>query len=525
MRVLVTDPLPREGLAKLEEEGFEVIGKPGIDENELIRTIPGYIALIIRSGTKITDRVIDAASDLRVIGRAGTGLDNVDIDAATRKGIIVMNTPEANTISAAEHTISMLLSLSRNIPQAHFSLRKGEWNRKKFIGTEVYGKTLGIVGLGRIGSEVAKRAQAMGMRVIAYDPFVSRSRAEEIGVKLSEMEDLLPRVDYLTIHTPLTEHTKGLIGEKEFSLMKDGVRIINCARGKIIDENALYKVLKSGKVKGAALDVFEKGKPFGSPLLELDSVIATPHLGASTEEAQIRVASEIATQVADVLKRGKVANAVNTPSFPPHLKKKIGGYLSLAEKTGSLGAQLVKGHLKEMKITYKGDLSEFEVKPITIALIKGLLGFVLKESVNYINAPVLARERGIKISETKTTEKGEYSSLIRAELVSDEHHLRIEGTMLEGKIPYIVRIGECSLEFVPEGYLLVCTNVNKPGAVGKIAGILGNNGINISGLRMGRTPSEKENISVYTLDSPPSSEVIETIRGLKETLEAKLVHL
>ena len=525
MKILVTDHLSSQGLIKLKEEGFQVTEKTGLSEDELIKIIPGYVALIIRSETKVTERVINAASDLKIIGRAGTGLDNVDVDAATRKGIIVMNTPEANTISAAEHTISMLLSLSRNIPQANYSLKKGEWNRKKFIGTEVYGKILGIIGLGRIGSEVAKRAQGLGMKVMAYDPFVSRSRAEELGVTLCEFDELLSKADYLTIHTPLTENTKGLIGEREFSLMKEGARIINCARGKIIDEDALYKAIKSGKIKGAALDVFEKGKPFGSPLLELDSVIVTPHLGASTEEAQMRVALEIATQVADALKGRRIVNAVNIPSFPPYLEKKIGGYLSLAEKTGSLGAQLIKGHLKEVQITYKGDLSEFEVKPLTVALIKGLLGFVLKESVNYVNAPVLAKERGIKISEIKTTEKGEYSSLIKAELFSDTHQLKIEGTMLEGKIPYIVKINECSLEFIPKGYLLICTSMDKPGVVGKIASVLGEYGINIAELRMGRAPSRKENVSVYTLDTSPSLEVVERICSIKEILEVKLVHL
>lgn len=525
MKVLITDPLAREGVDKLREEGFQVVEKIGINEDELIKTIPGHVALIIRSGTKVTQRVIKAAPDLKIIGRAGTGLDNVDVDAATRKGIIVMNTPEGNTISAAEHTISLLLSLSRNIPQANLSLKKGEWNRKKFMGSEVYGKVLGIIGLGRIGSEVAKRAQALGMKVMAYDPFVAWEKAEEIGVTLCELEELLPQVDYLTIHTPLTEQTRGLMGKRELTLIKDGARVINCARGGIIDEDALYQALKSGKVKGAALDVFEKGKPFGSPLLELDSVIVTPHLGASTQEAQIRVAVEIATQIVDALKKGEVKNAVNIPTFPPLLEKKLRGYLSLAEKMGSLGAQLIKGHLREVEITYRGDLSDYEVKPLTVSLIKGLLGFVLKEGVNYINAPVLARERGIKILEVKTTEKGEYSGLIGVRLESDQHQLKIEGTVLEKKIPYVVKINDCSLEFVPQGHLLVCSNIDRPGAVGKISTILGKYGVNIAGLRMGRTAPGKENVSVYTLDSPPPPEAMQALHNLKEVLEAKLVHL
>jgi D-3-phosphoglycerate dehydrogenase len=332
-------------------------------------------------------------------------------------------------------------------------------------------------------------------------------------------------VDYLTIHTPLTKRTRGLIGKKELILIKDGARVINCARGGIIDEDALHQALKSGKVKGAALDVFEKGKPFGSPLLELDSVIVTPHLGASTQEAQIRVAVEIATQIVDALKRGEVKNAVNILTFPPLLEKKLRGYLSLAEKMGSLGAQLIRGHLKEIEITYRGELSDYDVKPLTVSLIKGLLEFVLKEGVNYINAPVLAKERGIKILEVKTTEKGEYSALIGVRLETDQHQLKIEGTVLEKKIPYVVKINDCSLEFVPQGHLLVCSNIDRPGAVGKISTILGKYGVNIAGLRMGRTAPGKENVSVYTLDSPPPPEAMQALHNLKEVLEAKLVHL
>ena len=525
MRVLITDSLAEEGIRKLKEEGFGVTHRKDVDEEELVKIIPDYVALIIRSGTKVTERVINAASNLKVIGRAGTGIDNINIEAATRRGIVVMNTPEGNTISAAEHTISMLLSLSRNIPQANLSLKKGIWDRKKFMGTEVYGKTLGIIGLGRIGSEVAKRARCLGMKVTAYDPFITKEKAEEIGAVLCEFDDLLSSADYLSVHTPLTDHTRGLIGEREFSLMKRGIRIINCARGGIIDEDALYEALKSGKVKGAALDVFERGKPFGSPLLELDSVIVTPHLGASTEEAQARVAVEIATQIADVLKRGIIKNAVNILSLSPHLKKKIGGYLSLIERIGSLSAQLMEGNLRGVEVIYRGELAEYEVKPLTVSLIKGLLGFVLKEDVNYVNAPVLAKKRGIEISEVKTTEKKEYSSLIEVKIVSDRGELKIEGTVLERKIPYIVKVNDCSLEFIPQGYLLVCTNVDKPGAVGKISTLLGNYGINIAGLRMGRSAPGEENLSVYTLDTSPTSEVIEALRRIKEVLKAKLVHL
>lgn len=312
MKILISDPLAKEGIERLKKEnGFTVTEATNLEEKGLIEIIPQYDAIIVRSETKVTKEVINAATHLRVIGRAGTGLDNIDLEAATKKGIIVMNTPEGNTISAAEHTISIMLALSRNIPQAYLSLKKRKWDRKKFMGTEVYGKTLGIVGLGRIGSEVAKRAQGLKMKVIAYDPFISAEKAEEMGVALFELEELLPQIDYLTVHTPLTSQTKGMIGKKEIALMKKGARIINCARGGIIEEIALYEALKEERLSGAALDVFEEGKPFGSPLLELDSVVLTPHLGASTKEAQRRVATDIASQIIDALKGGEVRNAVN----------------------------------------------------------------------------------------------------------------------------------------------------------------------------------------------------------------------
>ncbi len=526
MRILVTDPLAKEGIERLrDEEGFEVREAIGLNEEELIKLIPEYDGLIIRSGTKVTKRVMDAAVNLKVIGRAGTGLDNVDIEAATKKGIIVMNTPEGNTVSAAEHAISMMLALSRNIPQANVSIKKGEWNRKKFMGSEVYGKTLGIIGLGRIGSEVAKRAQGLKMKIVAYDPFVSKEKAEELGITLLELDQLLPQVDYLTLHVPLTPQTKNLIGEREISLMKRGARIINCARGGIINEDALYQALKEGKIKGAALDVFEKGKPFDSPLLELDSVILTPHLGASTEEAQKRVATDIALQVIDALKNGKIRNAVNLPFISPQLEKKIGPYLSLSEKMGNLGAQLIEGHPKEVKITYRGELANFEVAPLTVAFIKGMLSFVLPETVNYVNALVFAEERGIRITEVKTSDGEGFRNLISAAILTDKGKKKIGGTIFEGKIPHIVRIDTYSLDFIPQGDLLICSNVDKPGAVGKIGTILGRYQINISGLRMGRRAPGGKNVSVYSLDSSPPSEAIRDLLKIKEVLTVKLVRL
>jgi len=523
VKILISDPLAKEGIERLErEDGFEVTEAINLEEKELMKIIPQYHALIVRSETKVTKELINAATCLKVIGRAGTGLDNIEVEAATRKGIIVMNTPEGNTISAAEHTISMMLALSRNIPQAYLSLKEKKWNRKKFMGTEVYGKVLGIIGLGRIGSEVAKRAQGLKMKVIAYDPFVSSEKIEKMEITLVELEELLPQVDYLTVHTPLTSRTKGMIGEKEIALMKRGARIINCARGGIIEENALYKALKEERIAGAALDVFEKKRPFNSPLLKLDSVVFTPHLGASTKEAQKRVAVDIALQVIDALKGKEVRNAVNIFTLPSQMQGKIGFYLNLAEKIGELEAQLVKGHFKRLEIVYSGQIVDTEVEALTVALTKGLLNSAY-EVVNYVNAPILARERGLEILETKTSQKGSFTSLISTKLITDKQEKRIDGTIFE-KVPHIVRIDDCSLDFIPEGNLLLCVNVDRPGVVGKIATVLGSHGINIGGLQMGRS-AESKNISVYILDSSPSSEIMEELLKIEEVLETKLVYL
>lgn len=525
MKILISDPLAKEGIEKLKEnDDFKVTEITGLGEEELVKTIPSYNALIIRSETKVTRKVIKAATCLKVIGRAGTGVDNIDVEAATKKGIIVMNAPEGNTISAAEHTISMILTLSRNISQAYISLREGKWDRKKFMGTEVYGKTLGIVGLGKIGSEVAKRAQGLKMKVIAYDPFISREKAEEMGITLFDLEKLLPQVDYLTLHTPLTSQTKGMIGEKEIALMKKGARIINCARGGIIREDALYEALKAGELAGAALDVFEGGKPFDSPLLGLDSVILTPHLGASTEEAQKRVAVDIALQIIDALKERGIRNAINIFTFSPQAQKKITPYLNLAEKIGNLEAQLIKGHPREMKVVYSGRLADIEDRrPLTTALIKGFLDSVY-EGVNYVNASLLAKERGLKVIETKTSNEEGFASLISVRLTTDKQERRIDGTIFE-KIPYIVRIDDYSLDFVPEGHLLICANVDKPGAVGKIATTLGKYNINIGGLQMGRNAPRGKNVSVYILDSSPSQKAMKELEKIEEVLEAKLIRI
>lgn len=524
MKVLITDPLSAEGIEILKKENFEVRELPGLKEEELMKEIPSYDALIIRSGTKVTSRVIEKAKRLKVIGRAGTGIDNIDIETATRKGIMVMNTPEGNTISAAEHTIALLLALSRNIPQAYLSLKQGKWERKKFMGTEVYGKVLGIIGLGRIGSEVAKRARGLGMKVLAYDPFISPEKAEEMGVTLLPLKELLPRVDWLTVHTPLTPQTRHLLGRKELSLLKKGVGVINCARGGIIDEKALYEVIKEERIKGAALDVFEEEDPTKISLLELNSVIGTPHLGASTLEAQKRVSVDICSQVADALKGRGIRNAINVPAFPLSLSGKVKNFLSLCEKMGSFLAQNLRGYPKELRILYAGEFSQEETSFLTSSILVGLLKPLFSGQVNYVNAYPLAKERGIKVVEAKSEEGEGYSSLISVGILTNLEERRVEGTIFE-ETPRIVRIDDYSLDFVPEGNLLVLSNVDRPGAVGKIGTTLGRYGINIGGLTMGRKRRGEKNVSVYLVDAPPPKEALEELLRLEEVIEVRLVRL
>lgn len=528
MKVLITDPLSEEGVEKIRgERGFEVKQALGLSEGELIKIIPEYEALVVRSGTKVTKKVIMVANKLKVIGRAGTGIDNINVDVATKRGIIVMNTPEGNTISAAEHTVSLILALSRNIPQANASLKEGKWERKKFMGTEVYEKVLGIIGLGRVGTEVAKRAQGLKMKVIAYDPFISREKAEKLGVTLMGLDELLQKVDYLSIHTPLTAKTKNLIGKREISLMKKEARIINCARGGIINEKALYEALKGERIKGAALDVFKEGKPFDSPLLKLDSVILTPHLGASTQEAQKRVALNIASQIIDFLKKGIIRYAVNVPIISPEAQKKLGDYLCLGEKIGDLEAQLIEGYPKELEITYAGELVNLEIGLVTASVIKGLLKSFLPEEtvINYVNALLLAKERGIKVIEIKNLEGEGFNGLISLRLVTDIQERKIEGTVFGKGVSRIMGIDGYPLDFVPQGNFLISSNVDKPGAVGKIGTILGRYGVNIAGLRMGRKIRGSKNVSVYILDSFPPLEALEELLKMEEILDARFVHL
>ena len=526
-KILVSDPLSEEGLKILKDvKEFQVDVKTDLKPDTLKEAIKDYNALIVRSATKVTKDIIGAAIKLKVIGRAGVGLDNVDLEAATQKGIIVMNTPAGNTISTAEHTMSMILALSRNIPQANASTKTGEWKRSKFMGVELYNKALGIVGLGRIGSEVARRALSFGMKILAYDPFLSREVAESLGVEVVELKELLERSDYITVHTPLTEETKHIISSQEFAIMKKGVRIIHCARGGIIDEAALINAVKEGKVIGAAIDVFETEPPSPeSELLKLDNIVLTPHLGASTEEAQVNVAIEVAEIVRDALLGKGIRNAANYPSVEAEVYKILEPYINLSEKLGTFSAQLIEGRYQELNIIYSGDITQHDLSPLTMALVKGILSPILKETVNFINATSLAKERGIKIKEAKSSKEEEFVNLIQLEIKTDKEIRRIAGTISSNKQPRIAKIDDYYVEISPFGEMIVIQNWDRPGIIGNLGTLLGKHNINIASMTFGREKLGGKAISVLNVDSPISAEIIDKIKKTENILAVKVIKI
>lgn len=525
IKILVSDPLAKEGVEILQKiPEFAVDVKTDLKPDELKAVIGNYDALIVRSATKVTADVIANAGKLRVIGRAGVGLDNVDLAAATQKGIIVMNAPAGNTISTAEHTMSMILALSRNIAQANSSTKKGEWKRSKFMGVELYGKALGVIGLGRIGTELAKRAFSFGMRVLAFDPFLSREVAENLGIEVAELNKLLSESDYISVHTPLTEDTKHMISREQFAIMKQGVRVINCARGGIIDEEALVAAVKEGKVAGAALDVFEKEPPAAdNELLKLDNVIITPHLGASTEEAQLNVAIEVAEIVRDALLGRGIRNAANYPCIEGEVCKVIEPYVNLSEKMGIFLSQLAEGRFKELNITYIGEITKYDLSPLTMAVAKGLLFPILKETVNFINAVSLAKERGINIRESKSTKEEEFVTLIQMELKTDKELRSIAGTLSANKQPRIVKIDGYYVETQPLGEMVFIKNWDKPGIIGNLGSLFGRHNINIAAMTFGREQPGGKAISILNVDSAVSPEILASIKKIDNISDAKVI--
>lgn len=526
MRILISDRIARQGLDLLTKAPeIDVDVRLNLSGDDLKARIGHYDGLIVRSRTKVNAEVLAAATRLKVIGRAGIGVDNIDVAAATKAGIIVMNTPEGNTNTAAEHTLTLLLALARNAAQADAALKRGEWAPERYLGVEVSGKVLGIIGLGRVGSLVAKKAQGLGMTTIAYDPFISKEQAESLGVDIFELDEVLARADFLTIHTPKTRDTTHLIGPAAFGRMKRGVRLLNCARGGIVDETALYEALCSGQVAGAALDVFEAEPPGDLPLVKHPAVVCTPHLGASTQEAQERVALDIAQQILDYVKFGSIRNAVNVYPLDGEMLRQAEPYMNLAEQLGSFIVQMVEGGLRTVAVKYSGEAAALAIKPITAALLKGVLSKSLPERVNLVNAPLLARERGIQVSETISSEVGDYTSLITVELTTDKAKREVAGTLFGRKEPRIVRVDTYRMEAVPSGHMLVFSNQDTPGVIGKIGTILGSNQINIAGMQLGRMAPHGMAVAVVNVDSTIPPPILEQIQALPNILDAKLVEL
>jgi len=519
MKVLISDSLSPKAVEIFKSaQGIEVDVKTKWAPGELKEVVKEYDGIAVRSATKVTAEIIAAAEKLKVVGRAGSGLDNIDVNAATKRGIVVMNTPGGNTITTAEHAISLLLSLTRQIPQATASMKGKKWEKSKFMGTEVYNHTLGIIGIGQIGSVVADRAKGLKMNVIAYDPFISPDKANAMGIELVTLDELYSRSHFITVHPPLTSETRNLIDAEAFKKMRDKVLIINCARGGIINEKALYDAIKSGKVRGAAIDVFEKEPPEDYSLIELEQVVCTPHLGAATEEAQENVAIAIAEQMVDYLVHGIVRNAANVPSVSSDLLPLLKPYLSLAEKMGSFQTQLHTGALKEVSVEYSGEVANLDVAPVTVALLKGLLTPILLESVNYVNAPIVAKERGIKVIESKSSKAEYFTTLITLKVKTDRETNILGGTIFGKYDPRIVQINQFRLEALPEGHMFLLYTHDRPGVIGNIGTTLGNNGINISRMQFGREEVEGKALVLLNTDSQVPQEVMKKIEKLPNIL-------
>ncbi|MBU7005743.1 phosphoglycerate dehydrogenase [Phosphitispora fastidiosa] len=528
MKVLVLDNVSEKAVRILSEGGIEaVVNNNKLSEDDLCGIISEYAGVIVRSATKITAPVIAAAKSLKIIGRAGVGVDNIDIPAATNAGVIVVNAPDGNTIAATEQTMALMLGLARNLPQAHKDLKEGKWMRKEYLGVELRNKVLGIVGLGRIGTAVAKRAQAFEMKTIGYDPMVSPEAAAANGIVFQTLEEVIKEADFLTLHIPKTKESFNLINRESLAMMKDGARIINVARGGIVNETDLYGALKGGKLGGAALDVFAVEPTTDSPLFELNNVIIAPHLGASTREAQVNVALDVAEEFVNVLVKGEMAaNAVNVAPIKPDILAAVKPYLALAEKLGKMQAQLVEGSVKNIRITYTGELVQVDVSPLTVSFLKGFLESMAEESgsVNFVNAPILAKERGITVEEIKTVGTGDYTALISASTESAEV-MEIAGTLFGKDDPRIVMVDGFRVDVVPFGNILVVPHQDRPKVAGPVASIVGEHDLNIAGMQVGRKSVGGKAIIMLAIDTAASDEVLAEIMRVDGVLDVKMVTL
>lgn len=528
IKVFIADPLSEDGIFPLREEkdlNLEIIVDTGNSQEELIEKIKDVDALIVRSATKVTREVIEAAKNLKLIGRAGVGVDNIDLQAATEHGIIVVNAPDGNTNSAAEHTIAMMTSLARHIPQAYLSLKNGKWDRKTYVGVELKNKTLGVIGLGRIGTEVAFRAKGQRMNIMAYDPFLTEERAKELGVTKATVDEICQQADFITVHTPLLPETKNLINKEKFALMKPGVRIINCARGGIINEDDLYDAIVEGKVAGAALDVFVEEPATDHKLLTLPQVIATPHLGASTVEAQESVAVDVSNDIIKYFKTGTVTNPVNMPSIPKELLAEVEPFFELAEKLGAFLSQVTTEPLKEINLFYAGEIANYDVRPLTANTLKGYLKKTHGENVNDVNARYLTERVGVKINENKTTTAKGFTNLITVEVITENETHSVAGTLLNGLGARIVKVENFVVDVIPEGHLLYIKNIDKPGAIGRVATKLAEKDINIATMQVGRKQVGGAAVMILSIDNEVTPEDLVYVEQLENIDEVKAITL
>ncbi len=524
-RILIADPVAPEGVTILSRVG-DVDVNTGLAPDALVAIIGQYDALVVRSETKVTRRVLEAATKLQVVGRAGVGVDNIDLDAATERGVIVVNAPEGNTIAAAEHTVALLMSMARHVPQADASMRAGEWRRKEFVGTELRGKLLGIVGLGKIGSAVARRAVGLEMHVLAHDPYVPEERARALGVELVSFDDLIARSDFVTVHPPLTASTKGMIGSAELRRMKPGVRLINVARGGIIDEAALAAAVADGTVAGAAIDVFSEEPPKENPLVGDPRILLTPHLGASTAEAQERVALDVADQIVDVLSGRPARYAVNAPMLLPEALKVLQPYLAVAEAVGAVATQLITGKLNTVEIEYFGEIAEHDVTPLRASVVSGLLKSAGAQRVNLVNVAGVIQQWFGSIDERLRTSHEVFLNLIQVRVKTSDAEVTVGGTFQHG-LPHVVVLNGLDVDLVPVkgSFLLACDNEDRPGMIGKVGTLLGQNDINIRSMQVGRREARQRALMLIAVDECPTDELLAEVEAIDGIHNVRLVRL
>ena len=524
-KVLISDSLAEQGVTVLEQApGIEVINRPGCSPDELLKLIADVDGLVIRSGTKVTADVLATANALRIVGRAGIGVDNVDTSAATQQGVVVVNTPEGNNITTAEHAIALIVSLARHIPQATASMKAGKWEKKKFQGMELYNRTLGVLGAGNIGRFVVARAKGLGMKVIVHDPYLTAEAAARLEVERAPLDEMMSRADIVTVHVPKTKETTGILGAAEFSKAKEGLLVVNAARGGIVDEAALLEALESGQVGAAGLDVFvDEPPPDDHPLVNHPNVICTPHLGASTEQAQINVSVAVAEQVRDYLLNGEIRNSINVPSVSPEQMAEVGPYITLGEKLGSFQGQLAQGRVDVVEVEYSGEVAELKVAPITIAVLKGILAPV-RESVNLVNASHLAQELGIKVIESKVARSTDFASAVTVKVKGVVDRL-VAGAVFRSDQPRIVRVDDFMLEAIPEGQTLLLHNHDQAGVVGHVGTLLGEAGINISRMQLALHESRGEACMLVNIDQDPGDKVLSALRAAENMITVQLLEL